>query len=152
MSDQQFQARYGYSPPPGMLLQFSRIIPPFWLDCLSPTNIAIPNKTLFVCDGKGEWVDLHSLSAKQLYAIFEYSRPQSYTCAARWMRAYDGDLPFQPGPNWEKRNLLPYQISCEVQLQSFSFRLMYRIIPCRIYHARINIIDSENCTRCAAYR
>lgn len=124
MSDLQFERKYGCKPLPGMMLHFSAIIPPTWLQSLSPSDFNIQLKSLFLQNERGEWVDLHSLSAKQVYGIFENTKPKIYSNRDRWMKAYEGDLAFSSPEKWKEWSLLPYRITHEVQLQSFAFKIM----------------------------
>lgn len=94
-------------------------------------------------------VYFHLLSTKNIYLILEAKKPKVYSCSDRWLKAYDGDEAFAPGPNWARWHVLSYNISHEVQLQSFTFRIFYRIIPCRAYLARLKVVDSDACPRCA---
>lgn len=149
MSDQQFFTKYGSPPLRGMLSDFVRIIPQSWQQALSPADFNLDTNTLFVQNEKGEWVDIHSLSAKHIYAIFEGKKPEGYTCRQRWLKAYEGDSAFNSQEKWRDWSLLPYKISHEVQLQSFVFKILYRIIPCRLYLHQLKIVDSENCVLCA---
>lgn len=89
------------------------------------------------------------MTAKTFYSIFQQSMPKGYTCADRWLKAYDGDSIFEADHRWRSWSVLPYQISHEVQLQSFAFRIMYRVIPCKVYLKQLRIQDSDLCSRCA---
>lgn len=51
--------------------------------------------------------------------------------------------------HWRGWSLLPYHISHEVQLQSFVYKILYRVIPCRVYLHRLKVVNSEDCTICA---
>lgn len=149
LSREQFLSRYDSYPPQGFLQKCKDVIPETWLRLLSATDQNTPEGLLIIKNEKGDWVPFHIQSAKKLYALFQSKRTNRYTCSDRWLKAYQGDDAFAPGPHWKDWHLLPYLLSHEVQLQSFHFRIMYRVIPCRVYLAQIKIRDSDACVRCA---
>lgn len=132
-----------------MLSEFLWIIPHEWLSLLSPINTTLSHSSLYVQDEKGEWLDVHTLSSKRIYVIFESQKPEGYTCRERWLKAYEGDDAFNSPQKWRDWSLLPYRNSHEVQLQSFALKIFYRIIPCRVYLYRLKVVDSESCVLCA---
>lgn len=147
MSADQFTAQYGQPPPDDLLEKSLQLIPPSWLCLLSPIDKHIQEHFLVVQNEKQDWVDFHLQSAKCLYVMFENRKGRSYSCSDRWLKAYNGDEAFGSGPNWQEWHLLQYRISNEVQLQSFQFRLSYRVIPCQVYLSQITVSDSETCNR-----
>lgn len=149
MSEDQFRDKYGGYPRPGFLAQIEKIIPETWLATLSHTETVIPHNYLYLKNEKSEWVELHSLNAKKIYKIFENKKPPGYTCSLRWLRAYNEDPIFDSDTRWMDWFLMPYRITHEIQLQSFMFRVFYRVIPCRVYLAQIKVQESEGCPRCA---
>lgn len=149
MTDTQFRARHGCSPLPGLLRDLAQLFPQSWLQMLSPTDFDLPSNRFYVQNEKAEWVDIQTLSAKHIYVIFETRKPEGYTCRERWMRAYNGDEAFASHNKWRSWNTLTYEISHEVQLQSWAFKIMYRIIPCGVYLCRLKIRESEICSHCA---
>lgn len=130
MTDNQFIERYGCPPLHGLLLDLARVIPQSWLQILSPADLNLPNNSLYVRNERAVWVDIRKISSKQIYIIFESRKPEGYTCLEQWMKAYEGDEAFSSCSKWAKWCLLPYKISHEVQLQSFAFKIMYRIVQC----------------------
>lgn len=104
----QFEEKYETVPPVGLLQHVTQLIPQAWLDSLSSVDMSIPPDTFFLKNVKGEVVNLHSLSTKQIYLLFEHRKPSGYTCAQRWNRAYEGDSTFDSPMKWEAWSLLPY--------------------------------------------
>lgn len=149
MTPNQFLMTYGTPPPQGFLERLNQIIPPQWLRYLSVVDSLFPAHSLVVRNEKGDWVDFRVQTAKNFYRIFESRRGDVYSIPDRWLKAYNGDETFAHGPNWQEWYLLPYRLSHEVQLQSFVFRLLYRVIPCKVYLAQLKIADSDACSRCA---
>lgn len=149
MSDSQFTEAYGRPPLPDMLSSLTRLIPDHWLRGLSPINTFIQVHSLYLKNAKNEWVELQSLPTRSIYILFQSKRSLKYTCADRWTRAYGGDEAFSSPVLWKAWSLLPYRLSHSIQLQSFSFRIMYRTIPCRVYLNQIKVVESEICLRCA---
>lgn len=149
MSDQQFINKYGILPLPGLLPNFRRLLPHHWLQAFSPTDFHLSANSLYVRNEKGEWVDIQLSSAKQIYAIFEGKKTKGYTCCERWLKAYDEDDAFNSKEEWKRWFLLPYQLSHKVQLKSFTFKILYRIIPSRVYLYRVKVVASECCSTCA---
>lgn len=149
MSENEFEERYGCPPLRGLLERCATIFPRPWYQLLTPFNVTLPGTSLFVQNHKLQWVDIHALSSKQIYKTLEGRKPAPYPCFQRWLRAYGGDETFNDGPAWRQWFLLPYKITHEVQLQSFAFKILYRIIPCKVYLSQIKIVESEGCPRCA---
>lgn len=149
MSENKFGERYGCIPPQGFLPEIAATIPETWQRALSVSQVTIAPNSLYLKNEKSEWVELHSLSSKQIYVIFESLKPGGYTCSQRWLRAYNADPVFDSDERWREWFLLPYVITHEVQLQSFMFKIIYRVIPCRVYLAQIKAYESEACPRCA---
>lgn len=130
-------------------MDIARVIPQEWLRTLSATDQILPPYSLYVKNEKGEWIDILTTSTKKIYVIFESRKPEGYTCRERWMKAYEGDEAFSSNTKWRSWSLLPYKISHEVQLQSFAWKIMYRIIPNRVFLHRLKVVESEDCPRCA---
>lgn len=150
MTSEQFTAGYGHPPPAGLLERTKQLVPQSWFRLLSPVDKHVPEYSLVVKNEKQDWVDFQGLSAKRLYSMFENKKSNIYSCSDRWLRAYNGDETFAPGPSWQEWHILPYRLSHEVQLQSFHFRILYRVIPCRAYLYQIKISESDTCEKCAA--
>lgn len=149
MSHDQFTEAYGCPPLPGMLPALTRLIPDNWLLLMSPINKRIHDHNLYLANVKSEWVDIQAMTAKSFYTLFQNKKPLGYTCADRWTKAYGGDESFSSPCLWESWFLLPYRLSHSVQLQSFSFRIFYRTLPCKVFLNQIKAVESEICPRCA---
>lgn len=104
---------------------------------------------LYITNEKGEWVDFQRITTKNIYNVWEHRKPKGYTCADRWLKAYDGDEVFQSEQRWRAWHTLPYKISHEVQLQSFAYKIWYRTIPCKVYLKQIRVQESNTCSRCS---
>lgn len=95
------------------------------------------------------WIYTHSPPRESIPYLRTSSHESTHVPRDGYMYAYEGISAFESGAKWEAWNLLPYRISHEVQLQSFMFKLMYRITPCRVFLHRIKVVDSDTCERCA---
>lgn len=145
----QFRVKFGTLPPAGFLERCTQNIPVDWFGLIAQQDTRIPTQALMIQNEEQEWVYFHLQSAKKIYMILESKKPKVYSCSDRWLKAYEGDEAFSPGPNWKLWHLLPYKISHEVQLQSFTYRIFYRVIPCRVYLTRLKVVSSESCLKCA---
>lgn len=54
------------------------------------------------------------------------------------------------GLDWESIYTNPYRSSRETKLQSFSFKVTHRLIPCNYYLHKLRIKESEQCSFCPA--
>lgn len=109
----------------------------------------LSDSCLYIKNEKGEWVDFQNLSTKSIYPILEQRKPKGYTCADRWIKAYEDEEAFGSEQMWKSWNTLPYKITHEVQLQTFAFKIWYRVVPCKVYLKQIRVMESDNCPRCA---
>lgn len=149
MTEYQFRNKYDIYPVAGFLSDITERIPDGWLQNISPVDTNIPPNHLYLKNENMEWVELHALNAKKIYTVSETLKPKGYSCSQRWLKAYNNDPIFDSVTRWEQWFLLPYGITHEVQLQSFMFKIWYRIIPCRVYLTQIRVMENETCPRCA---
>lgn len=59
-------------------------------------------------------------------------------------------LPLAPGASldWPAVFQVPYKTTRETKLQSFAFKIMYRLIPCNRYLCQVRIKNSDTCAFC----
>lgn len=50
--------------------------------------------------------------------------------------------------DWSASFVLPYKTTRETKLQSFAYKIAYRLIPCNRYLHQIRIKDSDTCDTC----
>lgn len=58
------------------------------------------------------------------------------------------ELGLQTQPNWQQIWSLPYKMSRETKLQSFAYKIAYRLTPCNKYLNTICIAASPDCPSC----
>lgn len=57
-------------------------------------------------------------------------------------------LPQQNHPDWSRIFVTPYRTSQETKLQSFAYKLVYRLTPCYRHLHKLKIRNSEQCSFC----
>lgn len=92
----------------------------------------------------GKKFDLLNSSPKAWYRESVRRLYTPFSRADKWSR----DLGLQHHPEWETIFKIPYKTSRETKLQAFSFKVLYRLIPCRHYLYTIRATDSSTCTQC----
>lgn len=70
------------------------------------------------------------------------------TARVRWKEYFINDGIAQTEEIWKFWNLMPYQVSREVKLQSFQFRILNRVLPCNEYLKQIRKKNSDICEYC----
>lgn len=149
LMERHFEERFHCTPLPNLLECWQNTIPVNWLNTMSSEDPIMSTTNLYVKNHKAEWVDIPTMPAKLVYTALEQNKPKGYTCADRWVKAYGGEVIFESEHRWRVWSVLPYQITHEVQLQSFAYKIMYRIIPCRVYRKQLRVLDNDKCGRCA---
>lgn len=102
----------------------------------------ISNKFLF--DINDTHFDLLNSSPKSWYRQSVKKLATPFSRGASWMR----ELNLQTQPDWEQIWILPYRTSRETKLQSFAYKVAYRLIPCNKYLNTIRISESPDCPLC----
>lgn len=51
-------------------------------------------------------------------------------------------------PDWRSMFLLPYKTTRETKLQSFAYKVIYRLCPCNMYLSKVRIKPSDTCSFC----
>lgn len=103
---------------------------------------------MYVNDGKGSKINIHLMSSKEIYKVFVSRKKKQLTCKDKWIKVYPEAEIVKSDYHWEKWWKLPYQLTHEVQLQNFVYRIMHRIIPCKVYLKQIKVCQSDLCTAC----
>lgn len=145
---EQFYVRFHCHPPPFLLPSLQNHIPNNWLDKMTMVDPVLSGPCLYIKNEKGTWADFQRLTTKNIYTNFEQRKSKGYTCADRWLKAYDREEVFGSEQRWRSWNTLPYKITHEVQLQTFAFKIWYRIIPCKVFPKQLRVLERENCARC----
>lgn len=148
MNKTQMQQKFGFSPPNTVLRRWTSNIPKAWLDQILPIPKIVRGNSLYVRDLKGAKTDVHLLSPKEIYKIFSKEKKIKLTFKDKWQKAYPGIELFKSEYQWEKWVWLPYNITHEIQLQNFCFRILHRVIPCQLYLKQIRVVQSAVCLRC----
>ena len=81
-----------------------------------------------------------------LYWIYINKKGKQPTCIKRWYEWYPNMI--HEENIWAGIFKLPFTICRETKLQSFQFRVLHRIIPCRKWLTDIKILASNKCEFC----
>lgn len=91
--------------------------------------------------------DIASLSAKKLYNRILLKNEHVGAAQARWSRGEE-DIKIQTQQEWANITAIPYWSVRETKLQSFQYKVINRIIPCKTYLKRLRIAESDLCPFC----
>lgn len=86
---------------------------------------------------------INSLTALGCYKILVKQKATPPVAKLKWEK----EILIQE-ENWPKIYMLPYSTTRETKLQSFQFKLLHRIIPCKKWLFNIKISDSPLCVAC----
>lgn len=148
MSANQFCEKYRITHNQSLFDKLARYIPEEFLSPILPLDRHNRLTGLFIPDSHGTMTDLGKISTKELYEILLQRNKKVPTARARWKEYFINDGIVQTDDIWKFWNLVPYQLSREVKLQSFQFRILNRILPCNEYLKRIRVKDSDLCEYC----
>lgn len=92
-------------------------------------------------------IDILSASPRQLYAewIREKSRP--FSRDEGWKNELD-IINTQTQLDWPSIHVIPYRTTRDTKLQSFAFRIVYRLVTCNKYLHKIRIAQVSDCSFC----
>lgn len=91
--------------------------------------------------------DISILSPKRMYSKLLTLNRQPNTALKRWMEGDDG-LRIADQSEWSAICSNVFQSTRETKLQSFQYKVLNRIIPCKVFLKRIRIADSDTCPFC----
>lgn len=89
---------------------------------------------------------IHS-GPKQRYSDLVYRTQTPFNRLESWQRELSNS-PQQKFPDWDKEFLIPYTSTRETKLQSFVFKILYRLTPCNKHLHKLRIKDSHICSFC----
>lgn len=124
--------------------------PLFWREALSsnwhPPPTPVPHISLYIQEEELP-VDLGILKAKVMYDKMVTVRKKSNAAFIKWTQGDDG-LTISGREEWTEICKRVFSSSRETKLQSFQYRTLNRIIPCKVFLKRIKITDSDGCPFC----
>lgn len=91
--------------------------------------------------------DLMTSNPKQWYVEEARSKGHTFNREGSWDKELNlGDQ--NTDLDWNAIFTSPYKVTRETKMQSFAFKIAYRITPCNVYLHKIRIKDSPICTFC----
>lgn len=98
--------------------------------------------------GAREPVDITNFSSKRTYSEIIQSTPTINTALSRWL---EEDIPIRISgrEEWSEICTRTFSTLRETKIQSFHFKLVNRIMPCRTFLRRLRIYESDECPFCA---
>lgn len=93
-------------------------------------------------------VDINNLTAKQAYNALRSARKTENISLHRLLRA-EGPLSVADEEEWFRVCKRVYATTRETKLQSFQFKVIHAITPCRKFLRQIRIADDDLCPKCA---
>lgn len=125
-------------------------IPLYWRDALSsglqPSPAPIPHIALYIQEEE-QPLDLAPLKAKPMYAKMVTIRKSSNAALTRWIQGDEG-LSLSDKNEWSEVCQRVFSAVRETKLQSFHYRVINRIIPCKVFLKRLRITDTDLCPFC----
>lgn len=125
-------------------------IPLYWREALSANWKSPPvtgsGVSLYIQEEE-QPKDIGSLSAKGMYGRIVTLRRKSNAAYTRWLEGEDG-LRIPDAQEWSNICRRAFSSSRETKLQSFQYRILNRILPCRVFLKRIKISDTDTCRFC----
>lgn len=103
-----------------------------------------PRYEFTICSNR---LNIMDSTPKEWYSQWVQTSRQSFNREDGWAREF-GHLPQYHPPKWADIFVSPFKTSRETKLQSFSFKLVYRLIPCNKYLHKIKIRTSPTCSFC----
>lgn len=97
--------------------------------------------------GEEDPLNLANLSSKGAYLKLISKTTVPNAAYARWTEE-DGELSISDRQEWSQVSLRPFTSIRETKIQSFQYKLINRITPCRAYLRQLRIFDSDECPFC----
>lgn len=91
--------------------------------------------------------DVNNLSAKRVYSSLIASEKTANTALHRW-KNNPPIVSVSRKEEWERVCLRVFKTVKETKLQSFQFKVIHAITPCRKYLRQLRIADDELCANC----
>lgn len=91
--------------------------------------------------------DVNDLTAKRVYSALTAMGPSVNTAFHRW-RNNPTDLSISGKEEWERVCRRVFKTVRETKLQSFQFKVIHAITPCRKYLKQLRLADDDLCAYC----
>ncbi len=88
-------------------------------------------------------MDVNKMKSKHLYSTFVYDKREIPTAEDKWVSKFD----ISP-ECWKVIYKVPYSCMKDTALQSFQYRVLHRVIPCKKWLCVMSLVESELCPRC----
>lgn len=91
--------------------------------------------------------DVDSLSAKRMNSkLLLYNKHQN-TAFVRWQEGEDG-LQIADSPDWASTCSRVFTSTRETKVQSFNYKTINRVLPCKVFLKRLRISETDECNFC----
>lgn len=91
--------------------------------------------------------EISNLTAKQAYAPLLAGKTTENTAYHRW-RLHDQSTAIGGWDEWGRVCRRVYQTTMETKLQSFQFKILHAITPCRKFLKQIRVANDDLCLQC----
>jgi len=88
-------------------------------------------------------VPMSTLETNQIYWHLVHMKIKEPTCLSKWNEIYDHDP-----ADWEEFFYLPYSVTRETKLQTFQYKILHRIFPCRYWLHICKVVNNDKCLIC----
>lgn len=148
MSHEELALRYNINVSFLQVLQIRSCLPFSWRHLLvGSAGPVIPMKPQILLTDSSK-LDISNIKSRRIYSSIIVRKKQEVSSHRKW------DLEFPPPQNmldtdlWESKHRSPFRFTRETKLQSFQFKLLHRILPCRKYLRTIRITEDDKCPSC----
>lgn len=91
--------------------------------------------------------DIANVTMKAMYGNIVKGKKKSNAALEKWKKG-DDSIQLTNQMEWSLACERIYLSTRETKVQSFQFKLLHRIVPCRVYLKQIRIADSNECSFC----
>lgn len=143
MDQEELRSKYNIRCNFLQALSLRQSIPHQWRTLLTP-GFSQDVEEKFILEINGTRFNLLTSNPRLWYREFVRSSAQPFSRSESWSR----ELALQTPMDWQKIWSLPYSTTRETKLQSFAFKIIYRLTPCNKYLHTIRICESPTCPSC----
>lgn len=141
MSHEELALKYGINVSFLKVLQIRSCLPFDWrrhlLGCANPEISIIPQ----IQASDGSLVDILNITSKRIYSIIIAKKRQPVSAQRKWLIEFPPPANVPVSDFWESKYRCSFRSTRETKLQSFQFKLLHRILPCRKYLRTIRISE-----------
>lgn len=148
LSHEEIVQRYGVTCSFLDALQIRSSLPGHWRTLIQISAQSSITPRLQIRISNRAPVDINNISPRRLYGMLIVNKTQAVAAQAKWNLEFAPPQDVPQGKYWEPIYRSPYCSLRETKLQSFQFKLLHRILPCKKYLMNIRIANSDLCDFC----